>query len=355
MDNISQQFGGTYETDYVCLSSIQTLPQTRKTFDPDTLETLSIDIALHGLLHPLIVARFSGPTARSRYISYFSQAWPDESIPFLDGSDILISGERRYRALLLLQSKGISSDEFDTSHIEVKVCNDISPTQAITIQLSENIHEPVPSSEEAESYVRVYRSLLELEPSLSVSQFARQVGRSASYVRDAVTFVRLPFEYQTLVHQKALKYGIALQAAKLFDAGISKSVVDFQVHKAVLENTTVSEFKRVSTQMIQQSNTLPLFSLEDTPPLKKSMRNIVEAGSIKAIWSWIWYMNRVLTLCEEDKLAAPDSRYSERSPVKIFRKLVALLIQVMPFLIPYIPKSKREQINRTLLELESSI
>ena len=85
---------------------------------------------------------------------------------------------------------------------------------------------------------------------------------------------------------------------------------------------------------------------------QRHFRRVVEANTIKAIWSWIYYFGRVFDLFESELLGKEDSPFSEGSPVKVFRRLLEQLERVTPHMRTLLSQGVYEKNLRTLREAQ---
>lgn len=367
------------------LEAINVLPQPRKTFP--ALEELSLDIAKKGLCNPPTIARFSRKGAKE-YLKLINLLWstpfslrdlqtykaggpayakaPSGKQEFFY---VLLAGERRIRACKLLMETGCvecrereknmcaESDlavslglamnlpnppvwradiqcfrkHFPDGVIETRACFDIPPLAAIFIQHSENTHLRVPPHEEARAYFLLFKLLRQADPKYSIARFARKLGRNTETVKNALLFCDLPDEIQDAVSGGLVSYGIGVELARLQEkAKLSEEEVAWWFRRAVTENYKVPEFRGIAIQYLrhQESGQMSLLGIMEEnrqEMLESRVRQTVEANTVKAIYSWLYYIRRVLTLFEEGKLGKKDSPFSEASPVRLTRKLCAEL------------------------------
>ena len=144
--------------------------QPRKSFDPDQLAGLASSIAEHGVLQPILV-RASG-----------------------NGRYQIIAGERRWRAAKMAGITEIPAIELDRDDLA-----------AAEIALVENVQrEDLNPIEEAGAF----RALAE-EFGMTQEDLSRRVGKSRSYIANAVRLTELPDEAKELVSSAALSAGHA--------------------------------------------------------------------------------------------------------------------------------------------------
>ena len=82
------------------------------------------------------------------------------------------------------------------------------------------------------------------------------------------------------------------------------------------------------------------------------IRQTVEIHSIKSIWGFIGYFEKVYALFEQGKLGKNDSPFSEGSPVRVFRKLAACMRLLLPHMKLLVPRRDYPRIERTVKRAE---
>lgn len=353
-----------YRGTRIPLQNINVLVQPRRTFQE--IDILAEDIASKSLLHPLTVAQFDTKSCR-KYLSLINSLWKttyniDELADTTENGRervfyILLAGERRFRACLHLRDigcercleefgpNGCYKRHFGDESVDIRLCINIAPLEAIFIQASENIHMKVPPYEEATFYYQLFRLIKQIDPDYPLSRFARQVGRSPDTIRNAVRFCLLPAEIKGFVERDELAYGIACEIARIQkQAETEKEALKFWVFKAITGNYRVQEFREVVTSYLRAHNSgqmslLDIMGEKQREDMERSyFRWVVERQSIMAIWSWIFYFNRVTTLFLEGKLGRKDSPFSEGSPVRVFRRLLKEEERLLPHLRSFLPK-----------------
>jgi len=144
--------------------------QPRRSFDPDQLAGLASSISEHGVLQPILV-RASG-----------------------NGRYQIIAGERRWRAAKMAGLSEVPAITLDRDDLA-----------AAEIALVENVQrEDLNPIEEAGAF----RALAE-EFGMTQETLSRRVGKSRSYIANAVRLLELPEEAKALVSNGALSAGHA--------------------------------------------------------------------------------------------------------------------------------------------------
>ena len=174
--------------------------QPRKSFDPDQLAGLAGSIAEHGVLQPILV-RASG-----------------------NGRYQIIAGERRWRAAKMAGLSEIPAITLDRDDLA-----------AAEIALVENVQrEDLNPIEEAGAF----RALAE-EFGMTQEDLSRRVGKSRSYIANAVRLLELPDEAKTLVSSGALSAGHARTLLGLRDRA---EIVPF-AKKCIADGLSVRELE----------------------------------------------------------------------------------------------------------------
>jgi hypothetical protein len=366
-----------YQGARIPLDVINVLLQPRRTFEE--IETLAEDIATKNLMHPLLVARFN-PERCQRYLEVINLLWGTtyqitELVSVLERDEetfyILLAGERRLRACKYLQEVGCEycrekfgpggcyKRHFGDQRVDVRLCVDISPLEALFIQASENIHMRVPPHEEARFYSELFHLVKQVKPDYPLSQFARQVGRSPETVREAIRFCLLPKEIQDFVAKGQISYGIACEIARLHtQLDMDERALRWWALRAITGNYKVPEFREMVSKFLQEHNSgqISLFGEAEEKQLRRFyFRRVVERQFIMAIWNFIYYFTRVLFLFQTGKLGKKDSPFSEKSPLRIYRKLIEIAENLLPHFWDLLRKEEREKAQKIFQETQRVI
>lgn len=181
--NMDSEKSGVQE---VSLSLIKANPfQPRKLFNQDSIEELCESIKSCGLIQPILV---------------------EEN---LDGSYIIIAGERRFRASTLA---GLLT-------IPVIIKN-LSEEEKLEISLVENIQrEDLTPIEEAKAYKKLMDSM-----KLSQEEVALKVGKKRSTISNSIRLLKLPEDLQDSVNNGELSAGHARTLLSLENPNNQRSV-----------------------------------------------------------------------------------------------------------------------------------
>lgn len=331
---------------------------------------MAVDIALNGLLEPPVVAKLSREGC-ANYLAVMNRLWKTDyqikdlvSVSDEDGQErfhILIAGERRLRALRLLQTVGYEAyiKEFEPNKfyeaffghgiIDVRFCIDIPPFEAIFRQSSENNHIRVPAHEEARFYYDLFTLIREVDPDYPKRKFAQKVGRSLDIINNAIKFCGLPPKIQGFVESRKLSYGIACGVARLqSELNLGEEELQWWAMRAMLSDMRVPEFLQMVSEYIFNSQNgqteMALFTDREREEMKRAFfREIVAKRFIQSLWKRIAYWKKVIALFEDGELGQEDSPFSEGSPARLYRAEIALLKGVLPHLARFITRKVQEE------------
>lgn len=359
-----------YEGGWIPIDIINVLPQARRTFGD--IEELGEDIADKGLMNPLIVARFNQEGCR-RYLEVNNRLWQaDLRIENLVSRTekgekffyILIAGERRLQAFRYLDEEGCGKDHngkkcfeyhFPNRLVEVRLCIDIPPLEAILRQASENIHVEVPSHEQARFYYNLYTLIREVNENYPRAAFARAVGRSENTIRNSIKFCELPLDIQRMVEQGAIVYGKALEIARLREADLDDDNLGWVIKLAMVQEQNVMDFRNWVTNYLRDLKSgqtmFVLFTEAQEKAMREaSIRRVVGRNVIMAIWQRIGYFRLVISLLNEGRLGKKDSPFSIRSPVRVYLANINELERLLPLLRNHLTEEKAKRAEEILAE-----
>lgn len=371
-----------YEGIRLPLEIINILPQPRKTFE--NIVELALDIAKKDLLNPLIVAQFN-QTDCEKYLTVINELWgvnfglkdlkaktENSQLLFY----VLLAGERRLRALKHLWEKGCleclekySNEKpgtcfqrhFKDSQIEVRLCRDIQPLDALFLQLSENTHMAVPAHEEAKAYALLFRLLRKNDAHFPMAKFAREVGRSPKTIKNALRFCNLPLFIQEAVEKGLLAYGVACELARLQENGTKAEELEWWLIRAMTSNYKVDDFRKMITIHLRdkKSGQITLLTIYTEEEEKLSRLNYiqrtVERQTVLTLWSLLKYFSRINLLLQNGLLGQSTSPFALGSPLRILNYLINQLRLTLQHLNGIMPEQVREEAETTTLEIEKQI
>jgi len=204
--------------------------QPRKFFDKEKIAELSISIAEHGLLQPIIVRKVG-----ERYQ--------------------IISGERRWRA----------SRMAGLTEIPV-IVKDIDDKTALEIGLIENLQrEDLNAVEEAKGY----RTLID-EYGLTQEEIAKRVGKSRPVVANALRILALPQDILDLVLAGKLTSGHARALLPLMETyspekllQLAKDIIDKDLTVRQIENLSKEKKDKTEKQPKVRKNEIYYAEIEE--------------------------------------------------------------------------------------------
>lgn len=330
------------------IERINTLPQPRQTFG--NIDELANNIALRGLISPLIVARFSEEGC-TQQLKAINELWETNcSLANLKAVVengrafyyILIAGERRLRALKQLQKTSSESGPGEPFEVGVSLCSDIPLEEYFYLQASENTYRPVPPAQEAWFYYNLFKALRRKNAKYPLAWFAREVGRSESTIRAALRFCELPPSVRDFVEKGVLVYGTAIQISRLRSVeGITDGELKWWTLRAVIEQSTVEEFRKKINRFLRDHNpNQTMFDIftkqQERQQRRLFFRKVVEKETVRGLWGFLHYLKKVNSLFLEGELGTEYSPFSEGSPVRLFMELVsteeAVLLHLRKFL-----------------------
>ncbi len=325
------------DVESIPIDRINVLIQERKTFHKETLIEFSKSIDRNGILHPILVACVDEVTARE-HIARLNRLW-NVNIKFSDLVSykkkylILIAGERRLRAAKLIVNgdpKVYSKIFFKKGTIRASVYRKISTEDIIVLQGAENDYLNPPPAEVAAHYNKFYRELKDVRGTLSVTEFAKMVGRSEGLIYRAIRFAELPLLIQNMVSKGSLQFGIACELARLHQAKFSTDKLIFWASKAVIMNLSVRVFTETVNSLLESARGLSMFSENEDLKLvtqrdTKNLNMLLDKNMMLQLDGGIAFIKRVLGLFS-DKLIGYSSSPFLTEPIydklKLFSKLL---------------------------------
>ena len=168
--------------------------QPRKTFDKEKLEILSSSIAAHGIVQPILVK------------------------PNINGTYMIVAGERRWRAAKLAKIKEVPC-----------VIRELDEPAVMEIALIENLQrEDLNPIEEAEGYRRLMETC-----ELTQEEVAEKVGRSRSAVANSLRRNNLSERVKQMVIDGKLSQGHARALLSITDDNEQFELAKFIIEKGL--------------------------------------------------------------------------------------------------------------------------
>lgn len=181
--------------------------QPRTIFDEEKIKELAQTIRTHGMIQPIIVRKTD------------------------DGNYELIAGERRWRAVTLLEWEHIPA-----------IIRDMTDTETASIALIENLQrEELTAIEEA----KAYHQLLEMH-SLTQEALAQRLGKNQSTIANKLRLLKLPEPVQDALMKKEITERHARALIKLKDEQKQLEILRLIIEKDL--NVKQTEEKIASMQ-----------------------------------------------------------------------------------------------------------
>ncbi|MDN2453692.1 nucleoid occlusion protein [Lactobacillus sp. UCMA15818] len=221
--------------------------QPRKVFEEEKIVELANTIRDHGLLQPIIVREYQ------------------------ENKFEIIAGERRFRAVSLLQWEKISA-----------IVKEMTDTEAASLAVIENLQrESLTAIEEA----KAYHELMELNK-LTQTELAKALGKSQSFVANKLRLLKLaPYVQRVIMQRKILeRHGrsvLSLEDEQQIE--VIKQVIDKQLTVKETEELVLKELEK-KEQPVKSTKKKPQRNqaLHDTRiavnTIKKSVKLIKENG-----------------------------------------------------------------------------
>ncbi len=203
--------------------------QPRKTFNEEALKELAESIKEHGVFQPIIVKK---------------------SIKDYE----IVAGERRFRASKLAGKETIPC-----------IIRNFTDEQMMEIAVLENLQrENLNAVEEAMAYESLMKNL-----NLTQEQVAKKVGKSRSYITNALGILTLPEQVKNLVKQGELSQSHARALSKLED----KSKILELTDRIISENLNVRQIEEETKQETKKTKQKQKEINKEYQTLEKELEN----------------------------------------------------------------------------------
>ncbi len=253
----------------VKLSDLRSNPyQPRKIFDQDALNELAQSIKEHGVFQPIIIK------------------------PSIKGYEI-VAGERRVKASLQAGLEEIPA-----------IVREFNDTEMMEIALLENLQrENLTCIEEAEAYEKIRTSL-----NLTQEELAKRIGKSRSYITNAIGLLKLPEETKKLINDNKISMGHAKILSKLQDENqindLTKKIIEEGISVRELEIITSSteDFARKNVIKKQKSKEENVYKyVEESISEKLGTKVKIKSNKIEISFTNSNDLNRLLEIMKLDK------------------------------------------------------
>ena len=253
----------TLQVKMLAVANIKVNPhQPRQLFDPEAIRWLAHSIKHHGLLQPILVTSDGG-------INY-----------------VLIAGERRLRAVQLLQQP----------HIKAHVLPDFDWKRTMILALVENIQrEALKPIEEAWAYVKLMH-----DQQLTQQELANAMGKTRVYIANLTRLTKLPADVQHLLGQGKLNTGqarplIALLDQPLLLAGLVREILRHRWTSQMVERKVKALLRptRPHTNLRQPGGVLT--QLENNLTQQLGTKVVIKNRELSIRYTSVAHLNRLLT------------------------------------------------------------
>jgi len=365
-----------YQETLMSLDIIGVLAQHRQTFLPEEISAKADSVCRYGLFEPILVVAFKKESAQD-YIDLTNQHYKTnhslaELTRLSDGTfPVLLSGEVRLRGHKEAWELGCPTcrERFGQEEsglcyrrhfspkkakkmIEVKLYDDMPAIIAIDIQLTGNSYTPPPENEMVAAISFQFLVKKKIDSSLTITRFARSVGRSPGTISGYLKVFELPEEIYEFYQKGYISYGIALELAFLKNHGESNSGLKWWAMRAITGKIKSDIFRKKVREHLQNQGQglLEIFhDVSEKEARRRAIRETVAKEMVDDIYRGTAYWQKVLGLFREGKLGKKDSPFSEGSPVALYRKQVNLMeSQVLTHLEQFLPKRALADIKKTI-------
>lgn len=257
------------------------------------------------------------------------------------------------------------------------------------IQLAANIGEPVPTKEEAEAFALLYRLYKEEErkgnrplgdEKVTITAFARRVGRSADTIRRSLVFWDLPDYIRSAVrsdvcsvdttkasrkerkNQRAatISFGMALEFHAAQKASFSKAEMMSVLRIAITNRHTAASLREVIAGRIRAKKqpALDLFDVmqaaQKSTAVKEEERAAVRKNARQqgraSLLGQRQYLRDLKKLLEDRAIRKEDSPFRDKAVVRAYLDTVEVLAELAPHLREHVSQRKYAQTVRQIRE-----
>lgn len=370
------------------LEVLNVLSQVRQTMNDDDIRELAESILAQGQYTPGVVVALT-PTEVELYVSEINEwsgkehkaHWLTKTV--LDGEEfylIVVAGHRRLQAckiaMQLLASGQYTSERFVGEYL-CDIHFGLSVDQALAVQFHENRHQPVPIHEEVAAAWRTWRFLRKRDPRLTVTAFAKTIGRTPSWVRNMLRFCDLPESAQRLIepngHTSRVSYQLLVQHARLLEAErkCGNEYSEQEVHAAIMglvvNRVSAKRYAKIVSSRIRDleegQGDFLFGTIHDRRPLRKIALPHLIQGAHAVVGYW-QLLEKLLEsgafgeaspyepLTSEQELA----EFSPHSPINLLLKIVNHMDELLPHLVELAKREKRgkQKLQRAIKDLEAT-
>ncbi|MCR4312166.1 MAG: hypothetical protein NUV56_02680 [Candidatus Uhrbacteria bacterium] len=348
---------------------ISPLSQWRKVFP--NIPALAENIALQGLINPLVVAVFTRAECE-RYIQAVNLLWGTshaiEELPvsMLDGQPryhVLIAGERRLRACRRLwdfgcdacrkrlgdEDPGMCFHRHLPDGIKVDERIGMTPFAALSLQYAENNYEPPNYDEQATGYKLYFELLRVLTPALTVAEFARVVGRNPTTIGRMLRYCELPESVRVLVRDGEMHFSLALLFDRYAELVHDEAELAYWVRVATEERLNVKTLRDRMKKSLEDKHSMQrgLFGNNDLASLQQQHRRQTLDNTIAVFLGRLdGFLSLALRRYGNGELGKQQSPFAQGSVARAVLRIYQLLTILVPHVSAAMTAKQREEMRR---------
>jgi hypothetical protein len=366
---------------------INTLTQVRQHMTHEETNDLAESILARGQQVPGRVAALK-PRAAGQYLREINELFAvnhklsSMKKVSIDGQEyylFVIYGHRRLAACKhawrMIQEEGYGSASFSGQYL-CDIHFDLTLHDVIPTQLVENQYVPVSKYDEITALWRYWRYLKRHENDVTITSFAKRVGRRTSYVRDMLRFTSLPEVIQQRINPTNSKgyatYSLLLHVARLVEAHqkaecpLAEKEIILMVDLLTVRQVPTAVFAGEVTERIAQLNGEQADLFGGLSVSVRSVRKIAAEHILRAVMSQLHYLTSINKLMHDGSfgdispyhvVGQPDkSAYSPHSPARMVLRMVDMLKGTIPDLAYIIERdgASRRRLDEALREIGMS-
>lgn len=369
------------------LHIINVLTQVRQHMSHEETDDLVESILTRGQQVPGRVAAFK-PHAAEQYLREINELFDANhqlslmKKVIIDGQEyylFVIYGHRRLaackQAWRQMQQDGYISTSFQGEYL-CDICFDLTLHDVIPVQLVENQYVPVSKYEEVMALWRYWRYVKRYDNNVTISSFAKQVGRRTSYVRDMLRFTSLPETIQRRIDPSNGKgyatYSLLLQVARLVEAHqkndhpLTEKDIILMVDLLTVRQVSAAAFSKEVTERIAQLNGEQADLFGELSVSTQTIRRVAAEHILRSVMTQIHYLASVNKLIQDGSFGglspyhvdthSEESVFSPHSPARMVLRMVKVLKELIPDLAHIIEQDghSKKRLERSLREVDVS-
>lgn len=369
------------------LQALNVLTQVRQTMNQTDLLELAESILAQGQHAPGVVVALT-PAEAEQYVAeinewcggrhnvdWLTRTVLDEETYYL----IVVAGHRRLRACQMatkLLHEGVhTSDRFSGTYL-CEIHFGLTIEQALAIQFHENRHQQVVIYEEVAAAWRTWRFLCKRNPGLTITAFAKVIGRTTSWVRSMLRFCELPESVQRLIepngHPSRVSFQLLVHVQRLLEVEQKhgRHFTELEVHAMVMRlvvgRVSPKAFAKIVSGRIRDleegQGDFLLGATDTRPPRKIALPHLVQgAHAVVGYWQLLEKLRASGAFGEDSPFAPltdPHERgeYSPGSPITLMVKIADTMVELLPHLTTLALRERRgrRKLERALEGLDAT-